>query len=61
MVGNFSHSLDHLIWTGEGTSRGESLMSVTGAYRKIDGKWLVVMDHWSIPVEDGETVFVTKP
>jgi ketosteroid isomerase-like protein len=58
----FSHSLDHLIWTRKRDgSRDERLMSVTDAYRKIDGKWLIVMEHWSIPVEDGKAVFVTKP
>jgi ketosteroid isomerase-like protein len=58
----FSHSLDHLIWTRKKDgSRAENLMSVTDAYRKIDGKWLIVLEHWSIPVEDGKAVFVAKP
>ena len=64
VVGNaaFSHSLDRLTWTRKKDgSRGDNLMSVTDAYRKIDGKWLVVLEHWSIPVEDGKAVFLAKP
>lgn len=58
----FSHNLEHLIWTRKKDgSRGEMLMSVTDAYRKIDGKWLIVMEHWSIPVKDGKAVFMAKP
>src|ERR1700749_3767499 len=38
----FSHNLEHLIWTSKKDgSRGEMLLSVTDAYRKIDGKWLI--------------------
>jgi ketosteroid isomerase-like protein len=58
----FSHNLEHLIWTRKRDgSRGEMLMSVTDAYRKIDGKWLIVMEHWSIPVKDGKAVLMARP
>lgn len=58
----FSHNLEHLAWTRKRDgSRGEMLMSLTDAYRKIDGKWLIVMEHWSIPVKDGKAVFMAKP
>ena len=58
----FSHSLEHLTWTRKKDgSRGEMLLSVTDAYRRIGGKWLIVMEHWSIPVQDGKGVLVAKP
>jgi ketosteroid isomerase-like protein len=58
----FSHNLEHLVWTRKRDgSRGEMLMSVTDAYRRIDGKWLIVMEHWSIPVKDGKAVLMAKP
>jgi hypothetical protein len=37
------------------------LLSVTDAYRKIDGKWLIVMEHWSIPVQDGKAMLMARP
>jgi len=64
VVGNaaFSHSLAHVIWTGKKDgSHHEQLMSLTDAYRKIDGKWLIVMEHFSIPVMDGKAVFMASP
>jgi hypothetical protein len=38
-----------------------TVLSVTDAYRKIDGRWLIVLEHWSIPVKDGKAVFVAEP
>jgi ketosteroid isomerase-like protein len=58
----FSHNLEHITWKKkQDGSRGEMLLSVTDAYRKIDGKWLIVMEHWSIPVKDGKAVFMAEP
>jgi len=64
IVGNaaFSHHLAHLTWKRKKDgSRGEQLMSMSDAYRKIGGKWLIVMEHFSIPVVDGKAVYVAKP
>lgn len=58
----FSHELLHLTWAKKSDgARSEQLMSVTDAYRKIDGKWLIVMEHWSLPVVDGKAAFVAWP
>jgi ketosteroid isomerase-like protein len=58
----YSHNLEHLVWTRKSDgSKGEQLMSVTDAYRKIGGKWLIVMEHWSIPVKDGKAVLMARP
>lgn len=57
----FSHDLLHLIWAGKTDgARHEQLMSVSDAYRKIGGKWLIVMEHWSIPVVDGKAILMTN-
>ena len=58
----FSHHLAHIAWTNkkDGAHR-EQLMSMTDAYRKIDGKWLIVMEHFSLPVVDGKAAFVAWP
>ncbi|MGA8706414.1 MAG: nuclear transport factor 2 family protein [Steroidobacteraceae bacterium] len=58
----FSHNLEHLVWTRKSDgSKGEQLMSVTDGYRKIGGKWLIVLEHWSIPVQDGKAVLMARP
>lgn len=36
-------------------------MSITDAYRKIGGKWLIVLEHFSIPVVGGKAVLVAWP
>jgi ketosteroid isomerase-like protein len=60
--GAFSHELLHLNWANKSDgSHHEQLMSVTDAYRKIDGKWLIVMEHWSLPVQDGKAVLMAAP
>ena len=64
VVGNaaFSHHLAHMVWTStKDGSHHEQLLSMTDAYRKIDGKWLIVLEHFSIPVVDGKAVFVAWP
>ena len=58
----FSHDLLYLTWTNQKDgSHGKQLMSVSDAYRKIDGKWLIVMEHWSIPVVNGKAALVAWP
>lgn len=60
--GAFSHHLAHLTWTGKKDgSHHEQLMSMTDGYRKIGGKWLITMEHFSVPVVDGKAAFVAWP
>lgn len=64
VVGNaaFSHHLAHIAWTSKKDgSHHEQLMSMTDAYRKTDGKWLIVLEHFSLPVVDGKAVFMARP
>jgi ketosteroid isomerase-like protein len=63
--GNIGYS--HSIQTVSGTNkRGDEVdltVRVTDAYRKIDGHWLVTMEHVSVPVDlaTGEPDLKSKP
>jgi ketosteroid isomerase-like protein len=46
----FSHSIQHVIWTNKDGSVTEMNASVSDVYRKIDGKWLIVQEHLSVPI-----------
>jgi uncharacterized protein (TIGR02246 family) len=59
----YSHSIQHV--TGK-NKQGEALdltVRVTDAYRKIDGHWLVTMEHVSVPVDlnTGQPDLQSKP
>ena len=59
----YGHSIDHLIAK---TSDGKPLditVRVTDVYRKIGGKWLVVHEHVSVPVDlmTGQADLQSKP
>ena len=56
------HHLAHISWTSKRDgSHHEQLMSMTDGYRKINGKWLIVLEHFSLPVVDGKAVPVAWP
>jgi ketosteroid isomerase-like protein len=58
----FSHHLMHLSWTAKKDgSHHEQLMSISDAYRRIGGKWLIVMEHFSLPVVAGKAVLMAWP
>jgi uncharacterized protein (TIGR02246 family) len=59
----FSHCLSRC---GASTENGEdkaSWMRMTAGYRKANGKWSVVHEHWSAPfdMESGKALFDLKP
>ncbi|MBE9211509.1 SgcJ/EcaC family oxidoreductase [Plectonema cf. radiosum LEGE 06105] len=59
----FSHSLNRMSGT---TTNGEEIdnwMRVTVCYQKIDGKWMVIHDHVSVPInmENSKALFDLKP
>ena len=59
----FSHSIQHV--SGKDT-KGEPIdvtVRVTNAYRKIDGKWLIVHEHVSVPIDfdTGKPDLASKP
>jgi ketosteroid isomerase-like protein len=58
----FSHSIQHVT----GTSNGKPMdltVRVTDGYRKIHGKWLIVQEHVSVPVDftTGKPDLMSKP
>lgn len=59
----FSHCLN---WCGAKDENGEEKagwMRMTACYRKINGNWKVVHEHFSVPfdVEGGKALFDLKP
>lgn len=59
----FSHSIQHITGT---TMKGEPLdlvVRVTDGYRKINGDWLIVLEHASIPVDlnTGKPDLLSRP
>jgi len=46
----YSHSIQHVVGTGPDGSPIEFTVRVTDVYRKIDGKWLIVQEHVSVPI-----------
>lgn len=47
----YGHSMQHISWTGANGAITEMNVRVTDVYRKIDGKWLIVQEHVSVPVD----------
>jgi ketosteroid isomerase-like protein len=59
----FSHSIQHVSGT---STKGEPIdltVRVTDGYRKINGKWLIELEHVSVPVdlETGKPDLLSKP
>lgn len=47
----YGHSIQDTHFTAKDGSKVEIVVRVTDVYRKIDGKWLIVQEHVSIPVD----------
>ncbi len=47
----YSHSIQHFVCTGAKGNAVGLTMRTTDIYRKIDGKWLVVHEHNSVPAD----------
>lgn len=47
----FSHSFQHVTGTDKKDQPVDRWVRVTDGYRKIGGKWLIVLEHVSMPVE----------
>jgi uncharacterized protein (TIGR02246 family) len=59
----WSHSIQRVHWTDKNGAVQEISVRVTDCYRKIDGKWLIVMEHVSVPVdlETGKPDLLSMP
>ena len=59
----FSHSIQHFVCTDAKGNKMEMTMRVTDAYRKENGKWLIVHEHISAPIDlaTGKGDLTSKP
>jgi ketosteroid isomerase-like protein len=59
----FAHSFNRLSGTLKNGNKGGFWVRATSCFRKIDGSWLVVHDHASVPldVETGRAVLDLEP
>jgi uncharacterized protein (TIGR02246 family) len=58
----YSHSIQHMSYTMKDGTLSDSMVRVTDVYRKIDGKWLVVHEHVSVPIDAaGKPDMMSRP
>ncbi len=59
----YGHNIQHMTCTASGGQKLDVTFRVTDAYKKIDGKWLIVHEHVSVPVdlETGKPDMNSKP
>ena len=59
----YAHSIQNLRWTTAGGTAAELTVRVTDVYRKMAGKWLIVQEHVSVPVDlrTGKGDLLSKP
>jgi uncharacterized protein (TIGR02246 family) len=59
----FSHSVQHVVATAKDGSKFRLTTRVTDCYRKIQGKWLITVEHVSVPVDldTGKGDLASKP
>ena len=59
----FSHSFQRVTGTDMQGHPVDRTVRVTDGYRKIDGKWLIVLEHISLPVDlkTGKVALTAKP
>jgi uncharacterized protein (TIGR02246 family) len=59
----FSHSIQHPVLTDKDGKQTDLVVRVTDGYRKIKGKWLIVQEHVSVPVDlaTGKADLSSKP
>ena len=59
----FSHSIQHFACTDPKGNKFEMTMRATDAYRKVNGKWLIVHEHLSAPIDlaTGKADLTSKP
>jgi uncharacterized protein (TIGR02246 family) len=58
----FSHSIQHITGTDKQGHPVDRTVRVTDGYRKIGGRWLIALEHVSVPVNlaTGKAVFSSK-
>jgi uncharacterized protein (TIGR02246 family) len=59
----YGHSIQSISWTGKNGKATGAVVRVTDVYRRIGGKWLIVQEHVSVPVDldTGKPDMMSKP
>jgi len=59
----FGHNIQHVSGTGKNGKPVDMTVRVTDGYRKIKGKWVIVEEHVSVPVDlaTGKADLTSKP
>jgi uncharacterized protein (TIGR02246 family) len=59
----FSHSIQHVTGTDKQGHSIDRTVRVTDGYRKIDGTWLIALEHISVPVDlaTGKADLASRP
>jgi uncharacterized protein (TIGR02246 family) len=59
----YGHSIQSINWTGKNGKAADMVVRVTDVWRKIGGKWLIVQEHVSVPVDldTGKPDMMSKP
>jgi ketosteroid isomerase-like protein len=59
----FSHSIQHITGKDAKGTATELVLRAMDCYRRINGKWLIVQENYSVPVnlETGKPDFLSKP
>jgi ketosteroid isomerase-like protein len=47
----YGHKIQHGHFTAKDGTKSELVVRVTDVYRRISGKWLIVQEHVSVPVD----------
>jgi ketosteroid isomerase-like protein len=47
----FSHSIQRAVFTDKNGKKVDMSFRLTDVYRKINGKWLIIHEHVSVPVD----------
>jgi ketosteroid isomerase-like protein len=59
----YSHRIDHPQFTQKDGSKHELVLRVSDVYRRINGEWLIVQEHVSVPVDlaTGKPDLMSRP
>lgn len=59
----YGHSIQDLTFTRANGSKANLIVRVSDVYRKIHGRWLIVQEHVSVPVDldSGKADLLSKP
>jgi ketosteroid isomerase-like protein len=59
----YGHNIQSTTFTGKDGSKTQGVVRVTDVYRKMNGKWLIVLEHVSFPVDlaTGKADLLSQP